>query len=104
MPAPPMGPPIGGAGFSRQEILGVTSMTIRTPSLARAQGESGVSKLTLISVCIIFMTAAIAKQMPAHATDAIAVVSLADLDLSTEKGMQTAHERLDATARRLCKE
>ena len=48
--------------------------------------------------------AAESAQMPAHAADAIAIVSLADLDLSTEKGMQTAHERLDATARRLCKQ
>jgi len=79
-------------------------MTIRKSSLARARCETGVCKLTLIGVCIIFMTAAICKQMPAHAADAVAIVSLADLDLSTEKGMQTAHERLHATARRLCKE
>lgn len=31
-----------------------------------------------------------------------AVVSVADLDLATEAGMQAARERLHATARRLC--
>lgn len=33
-----------------------------------------------------------------------ATVSLADLDLSTPEGSRTAHERLEATARRLCAE
>jgi UrcA family protein len=79
-------------------------MNTPTSSLARAQTESGAGKLALISLCIVFMTAAIAKQLPAHAADAIALVSLADLDLSTEQGMQIARERLDQTARRLCKQ
>jgi UrcA family protein len=79
-------------------------MNIPTSSIARAQTESGVSKLALISLCTVFMTAAITKQLPAHAADAIAMVSLADLDLSTEQGMQVARERLDQTARRLCKQ
>lgn len=79
-------------------------MNIPTSSIARAQSDSGVSKLALISLCMVFMTAAIARQSPAHAADAIAMVSLADLDLSTDKGMQMARDRLDQTARRLCKQ
>ena len=79
-------------------------MNIPTSSLARAQTDSGFSKLALISLCIVFMTAAISKQLPAHAADAVALVSLADLDLSTDKGMQMARQRLDETARRLCKQ
>jgi UrcA family protein len=79
-------------------------MNIPTSSIACAQTESGVSKLALISLCTVFMTAAISKQLPAHAADAIATVSLADLDLSTEQGMQMARDRLDKTARRLCKQ
>jgi UrcA family protein len=79
-------------------------MNIPTSSIARAQTEPSVNKLALISLCMVFMTAAIAKQVPAHAADAIAVVSLADLDLSTEQGMQMARDRLDKTARRLCKQ
>lgn len=35
--------------------------------------------------------------------DRTAVVSVADLDLATEAGMQAARERLHATARRLCR-
>jgi UrcA family protein len=79
-------------------------MNIPTSSIARAPTESGVSKLALISLCTVFMTAAISKQLPAHAADAIAMVSLADLDLSTAQGMQMARDRLDKTARRLCKQ
>jgi UrcA family protein len=69
---------------------------------ARSQSESGHSKLALMGLCIVFLTAAIAKQLPAQAADASATVSLAGLDLSTEKGMQTARERLHGTAVKLC--
>ena len=79
-------------------------MNIREQLSRRSQYESGRGKLALIGLCITLMTAAIARQLPAQAADAIAIVSLADLDLSTEKGMQTARERLDETARHLCKQ
>lgn len=39
-----------------------------------------------------------------HAITRAASVSLADLDLSTPEGSSAAHERLEATARRLCSE
>ena len=78
-------------------------MTIPAKTLYLTQSDSGLSKLTLIGLCIIFMTAAIGKQLPAQAADAVAMVSIADLDLSTDKGMQAARDRVDETARRLCK-
>jgi UrcA family protein len=79
-------------------------MNVHNKPLVRTASETGVSKLAWMSLCMVFLTAAIAKQLPAQAADASAIVSLADLDLSTEKGMQTARERLDATARHLCKQ
>jgi UrcA family protein len=79
-------------------------MNVHMRSLVRTASDSGVSKLALMSLCMVFFTAAIARHLPAQAADAIAIVSLADLDLSTEKGMQTARERLDETARHLCKQ
>ena len=78
-------------------------MTIPAKTLYLSQSDSGFSKLTLIGLCIIFMTAAIGKQLPAQAADAVAMVSIADLDLSTDKGLQTARDRVNETARRLCK-
>jgi UrcA family protein len=60
------------------------------------------SKLGLMGVCIVLLTAAICKQLPAQAADASVTVSLVDLDLSTDKGMQTARDRLHQTALRLC--
>jgi UrcA family protein len=77
-------------------------MNIQETTLDRSQYD-GLSKLVLTGLCVVFMTAAIAKQLPAQAADAVAIVALADLDLSTEQGMQTARDRVDATARRLCK-
>lgn len=56
-------------------------MNVTTSSIAHAQTESGVIKFVLISLGIVLMTAAIAKQLPASSTDAVAMVSLADLDL-----------------------
>jgi UrcA family protein len=78
-------------------------MNIPEKTLERPQYDFGYSKLVLAGLCIVFMTAAIAKQLPARAADAVALVSLADIDLSTNKGMQTARDRIDETARRLCK-
>jgi UrcA family protein len=70
---------------------------------AHSGSESGHSKLALMGLCILLLTAAIAKQLPAQAADASATVSLAGLDLSTAKGMQTARDRLHETAVRLCR-
>jgi UrcA family protein len=42
------------------------------------------------------------RTKPSGPTARTAVVSVADLDLATEAGMQAARERLHATARRLC--
>jgi len=78
-------------------------MTIPAKPLNLSQSDSGVSKLGLLGLCIVIMTAAIGKQLPAQAADAVATVSIADLDLSTDKGMQTARDRVNETARRLCK-
>jgi len=78
-------------------------MNIPIQLSARSRSESGGSKLALMGLCIVFLTAAIAKQLPAQAAEASASVSLADLNLATEKGMQTARERLHETAQRLCR-
>jgi UrcA family protein len=77
-------------------------MNISNRLSVRSQSESGRSKLALMGLCIVFLTAAIAKQLPAQAADASATVSLSGLNLSTEKGMQTARDRLHETAVRLC--
>jgi len=77
-------------------------MNVHKKPLVRIASDTGASKRALMSLCMVFLTAAITKQLPAQAADATAIVSVADLDLSTEKGMQTARERLDETARRLC--
>jgi UrcA family protein len=77
-------------------------MNIPSQLSARSQGEAGGSKLALLGLCIVFLTAAIAKQLPAQAAEASASVSLADLNLGTEKGMQAARERVEKTAQRLC--
>jgi len=65
--------------------------------------DSGYSKLAMAVLGVILLTAALGKQLPANAADKVsATVSVADLDLSTDKGMQAARDRLHATARRLC--
>jgi UrcA family protein len=79
-------------------------MNVHQRPLVRTASDAGVSKLALMSLCMVLFTAAIARHAPAQAADAVAIVSLADLDLATEKGMQTARERLDETARHLCKQ
>ena len=78
-------------------------MNVANHFVDRARGEHNRSKLLLMSTCIVFLTAAIVKQLPAHAAGASMTVSLADLDLSTDTGMQAARERLHQTARRLCR-
>jgi UrcA family protein len=68
----------------------------------RSQYDSPYGKLALMALCSLLLIGAIAKQLPASAADKSAAVSLADLDLSTEKGMQAARDRLHQTARWLC--
>jgi len=79
-------------------------MNIQVKIPDRSQTDSSYSKLALMTLCAVFLVAAIARQLPASAaeTSASATVGFADLDLSTEKGMQTARDRIHATARRLC--
>jgi UrcA family protein len=77
-------------------------MNVSNQLPAHARYESNRSKLALMCACVVLLTAAICKQLPAQAADASVKVSLADLDLSTDKGMQTARDRLHKTARRLC--
>jgi len=67
------------------------------PNLSQSRG-----KLALMTLCALSMIAVIGKQLPAYAADKSAAVSLANLDLSTEKGMQAARDRIHQTARRLC--
>jgi UrcA family protein len=66
--------------------------------------DSGYRKLAAMGLCTIFVTVAIAKQLPAHAAEAnaAATVSLAGLDLSTDTGRQAARDRVFKTAQRLC--
>ena len=68
----------------------------------RSQCDSAHRKLALMALCALFVVAAVGKQSPASAADKSATVSLANLDLSTETGMQAARERIHQTARRLC--
>jgi len=78
-------------------------MKIQQKILDPSRHESGYSKLAMAVLGVVLVTAALAKQMPANAADkASAMVSVADLDLSTDKGMQAARDRLNATARQLC--
>ena len=68
----------------------------------RSPCDSARPKLAWMTLCALFMIAAIGKELPASAADKSATVSLADLDLSTEQGMQAAHDRIHQTAQRLC--
>jgi UrcA family protein len=64
--------------------------------------DSPYGKLTLMTLCAMSLIAGICRQIPAHADEKSAVVSLADVDLSTTKGMETARERIHQKARQLC--
>jgi UrcA family protein len=69
----------------------------------RSPCDASYGKLASMALCSLMMIAMIGKQLPAHAAErSSATVSLADLDLNTEKGMQAARERLLKTARKLC--
>jgi UrcA family protein len=78
-------------------------MNVHKKPLVRTASDSGLGKLALLSLCMVLLTAAIASQGPAQAAEAVAQVSIADLDLSTDQGMQTARDRVNETARRLCR-
>jgi UrcA family protein len=58
---------------------------------------------TLLLGCLLIPVAALAEE-PQAAVSRSARVSLADLDLSTAEGAQAARERIQATARRLCRQ
>jgi UrcA family protein len=77
------------------------------------RADGATAKLMLMSLCIIGLVTAIAAQQPASADDVPAAktsppashaqqVSMAGLDLSTAAGMQAAHDRIQAAARKLC--
>ena len=69
----------------------------------RSPCDSPYGKLASMALCSLMLIAMIGKQLPAYAVDRSSeTVSLADLDLRTEKGMQAARERLRKTARKLC--
>jgi len=68
----------------------------------RPKCGSRYGKLASMAVCSLVMITMIGKQLPAHAADMSATVSLTDLDLRSEKGMQAARERLQKAARKLC--
>ena len=64
---------------------------------------------TIATVCIVFSlvpprAAGADPPSPAAAHALQSKVSLADLDLSTEKGMRAAHKRLKRTAEHLCRQ
>jgi UrcA family protein len=64
---------------------------------------SAYTKLALMASVALALMAAIGRQLPVGAAETSTVVSLADLDLSTEKGMEAARERVHQAARKLCK-
>jgi UrcA family protein len=69
----------------------------------RSPCDAPYGKLASMALCSLMMIAMIGKQLPAHAADrSSTTVSLADLDLRTEKGMQAARERLHQAARMVC--
>jgi UrcA family protein len=64
---------------------------------------SACTKLALMTAASLALMVAISSQWPAGAAEKSTIVSIADLDLSTEKGMQAARERVHEAARHLCK-
>jgi UrcA family protein len=79
-------------------------MNISKQHSISSQCDSGYRKLAAIGLCTVFVTVAIAKQLPAQAAEAsaAATVSLAGLDLSTDTGREAARDRVFKTAQRLC--
>lgn len=68
----------------------------------RPYSGSAYTKLALMAAVSLALMAAIGKQLPAGAAEKSTVVSIADLDLATQKGMETARERVHQAARDLC--
>jgi UrcA family protein len=85
-----------------KQITGDTPMNVPRNTLNRPYSGSAYSKLALMAGVSLALMAAIGKQLPASAADKSTVVLIADLDLSTEKGMETARERVHEAARKLC--
>jgi UrcA family protein len=71
----------------------------KTPDQTRC--ESGHGRMILMVMWALII-AAIGKPSAPRAADVSAVVSLRDLDLSSEQGMKAAQERINKTARHLC--
>jgi UrcA family protein len=63
---------------------------------------SAYTKLALMAGASLALMAAIGNQWPAGAAETSTIVSISDLDLSTQKGMQVARERVHEAARQLC--
>lgn len=78
-------------------------MNVPRNPLDRPYSGSPYTKLALMAAVSLTLMAAIGKQLPAGAAEKSTIISIADLDLSTEKGMETARERVHEAARRLCK-
>ena len=78
-------------------------MNVPRKPLNRPYSGSTYTKLALMAGVSLALMAAIGKQLPAGAAEKSTVVSIADLDLSTEKGMEAARERVHEAARQLCK-
>jgi UrcA family protein len=64
--------------------------------------DSPYGKLTLMTLCAMSLIAGICRQIPAHADEKSAVVSLADIDLSTTQGVERARARIHRKAGQLC--
>ncbi len=78
-------------------------MNVPRRALNRPYSGSSYTKLALMAGASLALMAAIGNQWPAGAAEKSTIVSIADLDLSTEKGMQAARERVHEAARQLCK-
>ena len=70
---------------------------------ARRPSSSAVIAIACIALSAVAPLAALADPPTAAAPDTLeSRVSLADLDLSTAKGVRAAHKRLKSTAEHLC--
>jgi UrcA family protein len=77
-------------------------MKVPRYTLNRPYSGSAYTKLALMATVSLALMAAIGRQLPAGAAEKSTVVFIADLDLSTQKGMETARERVHQAARDLC--
>lgn len=82
-------------------IHSTTQWTDTARGLVTATTRVGAFLILLALGCHLARAGESAK--PNGPTSRTAVVSMADLDLTTEAGMQVARERLHITARRLCR-